>query len=128
MFCIIFCCWFSGWIIIKIKQFVSFLNTFFLVWGQYLDGWPLSRVLAGTSNRWEGGWTLRVGVRNRNIDYKDQVSEVMTALVKVSDWNSFRANQIHSDSFRNLFPRQSELIRINPKKVLNLVWCNPVKN
>ena len=52
----------------------------------------------------------------------------MLTLVKVSDWNSFRANQIHSDSFRNLFPRQSELIRINPKKVFNLVWCNPVKN
>ena len=32
------------------------------------------------------------------------------------------------DSFRNLFPRQSELIRINPKKVVNLVWCNPVTN
>ena len=43
------------------------------------------------------------------------------ALVKVSDRNSFRANQIHSDSFRNLFPRQTELIRINPKKVFNLV-------
>ena len=50
------------------------------------------------------------------------------ALVKVSDWNSFRTNQIHSDSFRNLFPRQSELIRVNPKKNFNLVWCNLVKN
>ena len=49
-------------------------------------------------------------------------------LVKVSDWNSFRTNQIHSDSFRNLFPRQSELIRVNPKKLFNLVWCNSVKN
>ena len=29
---------------------------------------------------------------------------------------------------KSLFPRQSELIRINPKKVFNLVWCNPVKN
>ena len=52
----------------------------------------------------------------------------LPSLVKVSDWNSFRANQIHSDSFRNLFPRQSELIRINPKKVFNLVRCNSVKN
>ena len=26
-----------------------------------------------------------------------------------------------SDLFRNLFPRQSELIRVNPKKVFNLV-------
>ena len=50
------------------------------------------------------------------------------ALVKVSDWNSFRTNQIHSDSFRNLFPRQSELIPINPKKVFNLVWCSSFKN
>ena len=33
-----------------------------------------------------------------------------------------------SDLFRNLFPRQSELIRVNPKKVFNLVWCNSVKN
>ena len=31
-----------------------------LVRGQYLDGWPLSRVLAGVSKRWTGGWTLRV--------------------------------------------------------------------
>ena len=49
-----------------------------LLRGQYLDGWPLSRVLFGASNRWAGGWTLRVGFRNRNIDYKDQVSEGMT--------------------------------------------------
>ena len=49
-------------------------------------------------------------------------------LVKVSDWNSFRANQIHSDSFRNLFTRQSELIGVNPKKVFNLVWCSSFKN
>ena len=33
-----------------------------------------------------------------------------------------------SDLFRNLFPRQSELIRVNPKKLFNLVWCNSVKN
>ena len=33
-----------------------------------------------------------------------------------------------SDLFRNLFPRQSELIRVNPRKVFNLVWCNSVKN
>ena len=26
-----------------------------------------------------------------------------------------------SDLFRNLFPRQSELIRVNPKKIFNLV-------
>ena len=38
----------------------------------------------------------------------------------------FIANQ--SDLFRNLFQRQSELIRVNPKKVFNLVWCNSVKN
>ena len=33
-----------------------------------------------------------------------------------------------SDLFRNLFPRQSELIRVNPKKVFNLVWYNSVWN
>ena len=33
-----------------------------------------------------------------------------------------------SDFFRNLFPRQSELIRVNPKKVFNLISCNSVKN
>ena len=49
-----------------------------LVRGQYLDGWPLNRSLAGAPNRWAGGWPLRVGVRHRNIDYKDQVSEGMT--------------------------------------------------
>ena len=49
-----------------------------LVPGQYLDRWPLSRVLAGASNHWAGGWTLRVSVRYRNIDYEDQVSEGMT--------------------------------------------------
>ena len=30
-----------------------------LVRGQYLDGWPLSRVLAGALNRWAEGWTVR---------------------------------------------------------------------
>ena len=36
---------------------------------------------------------------------------------------SFRLKFIpnQSDLFRNLFPRQSELIRVNPKKVFNLV-------
>ena len=52
-----------------------------LVRNQYLDGWPLSRVLAGALNRWAGGWTLRVGVHNQNIDYKDQVSEGMTGCI-----------------------------------------------
>ena len=33
-----------------------------------------------------------------------------------------------SGLFRNLFPRQSKLIRVNTKKVFNLVWCNSVKN
>ena len=54
-----------------------------LVRAQYLDRWPLSRVLAGASNHWAGGWTLSVGVRNRNIDYKDQVSEGMTACIGI---------------------------------------------
>ena len=52
-----------------------------LVRSQYLDGWPLSRVLAGSWNRWAGGWTLSVGVRNWNIDYEDQVSEGMTGCI-----------------------------------------------
>ena len=42
---------------------------------------------------------------------------------KVNPGKSFGLKFIprQSDSFRNLFPRQSELIRINPKKVFNLV-------
>ena len=50
------------------------------------------------------------------------------ALGKISEWNSFLTNQIYSDSFRNLYPHQSKLIRVNPKKVFNFVWCNSAKN
>ena len=75
--------------------------------------------------------TLIFNVENDTIfrfQVLDLSSTIEIFLLKGSDWNSFRANQIHSDSFRNLFPRQSELIRINPKKVFNLAWCNSVKN
>ena len=43
-------------------------------------------------------------------------------LIKLSDWNLFRTNQIYSDSFRNLYPGQSELTRINPR------FFNPNQN
>ena len=36
-------------------------------------------------------------------------SIVVPSLVKVLNWNSFRANQIYSDSFRNLFPIRKKL-------------------
>ena len=51
---------------------------------------------------------------------------VFEALPGKSFGLKFIPNQ--SDLFRNLFPRQSELIRVNPKKVFNLTWCNSVKN
>ena len=68
------------------------------------------------------------GWKNLHTANSPMLRPPVLALVKVSDWNSFRTNQIYSDSFRNLFPRQSELIRVNPKKVFNLVWCNSIKN
>ena len=43
----------------------------------------------------------------KNIIIAGRILFGHTSLVKVSDWNLFRANQIHSDSFRNLFPRQT---------------------
>ena len=52
----------------------------------------------------------------------------MVALVKVSDWNSFRVNQNYSDSSRYLYPSQCESFRINPKSILYLVWWKTVKN
>ena len=47
---------------------------------------------------------------------------INTALIKLSDWNLFRTNQIYSDSFRNLYPGQSELTRVNPS------FFNPNQN
>ena len=47
---------------------------------------------------------------------------INTALIKLSDWNLFRTNQIYSDSFRNLYPGQSELTRVNPR------FFNPNQN
>ena len=49
----------------------------------------------------------------------------MFSLVNVLDWIFF-PNQ--SNLFRNLYPSQSELIRINPKEVFNFVWCKSVDN
>ena len=50
------------------------------------------------------------------------------ALEKVSDRNSFRANENNSDSFRYLYPSRCESFRTNPKNVLHLVWWKTVKN
>ena len=52
----------------------------------------------------------------------------ITSLEKVSDWNSFRANQNYSDSFWYLYPSQCESFRTNPRNVLYLVWWKTVKN
>ena len=49
-------------------------------------------------------------------------------LAKVLDWNLFRVNQNHSDSFRYLYPSQCESFRTNPKNVLYLIWWKTVKN
>ena len=51
----------------------------------------------------------------------------ISRLAKVSDRNSFRANQNYSDSFRYLYPIQCESFQTNPKIVLYLVWCKTVK-
>ena len=48
-------------------------------------------------------------------------------LVKVSNWNSFRANQSYSEPFRNLFPNHSESFWTNPKSVVYLVWWETAK-
>ena len=45
----------------------------------------------------------------------------MVALAKILDWNSFRANQDHSESYRHLYPSQWKSIPTNPKKVFNLI-------
>ena len=48
-------------------------------------------------------------------------------LAKISDRNSFRANQNYSDSFRYLHPSQCESFWTNPENVLYLVWWKTVK-
>ena len=45
----------------------------------------------------------------------------MMSLVNVSDWNSFRTNRFIPKSI-------PELILVDPKKVLNLIWCKSVEN
>ena len=64
---------------------------------------------------------LRQQINNKQYNYSE---------IFVNPGKSFGLKFIpnQSDLFRNLFPRQSELIRVNPKKVFNLVWCNSVKN
>ena len=47
---------------------------------------------------------------------------------KVSDSNSFRVNQNYFDSFRHLYPSQSESFRTNPNNVLYHVSWKTVKN
>ena len=57
------------------------------------------------------------------------VSETSRLLVKYpgkSVGMKFIPNR--SDLFRNLYPSQSEPIRVNPKKMFNLVWCKSVDN
>ena len=49
-------------------------------------------------------------------------------LAKVSNRNSFRANQNYSDSFRYLYPSKCESFGMNPENVLLLVWWKTVKN
>ena len=51
-----------------------------------------------------------------------------SSLAKVSDRNSFRANQNYFDSFRSFYPSQCESSRTNPKNVLYLICWKMVKN
>ena len=52
----------------------------------------------------------------------------LESLAKLSDRYSFRVNQNYSDSFRYLYPRQSESFRTNQKNVLYLVWQKTLEN
>ena len=53
--------------------------------------------------------------------------EILTILSPAESFGlTFIPNQF--DLFRNLYPSQTELIRVNPKKVFNLVWCKSVEN
>ena len=61
-------------------------------------------------NKWTLIWQNRTGPRAER--------QRMGALAKVSDRNSFRANQNYSDSFRYLYPSQCESFRTNLKSVL----------
>ena len=56
------------------------------------------------------------------------VQYCVSSLAKVSDRNSFRANQNYSNSFRYLYQSQCESFWTNPKNVLYLVWWKTVKN
>ena len=58
------------------------------------------------------------------------VCRISLYILVISPGKSFGLKFIpnQSDLFRNPFPRRSERIRVNPKKVFNLVYCNSVNN
>ena len=62
---------------------------------------------------------IKINVIYRRIDNLIKfncflLSKLKITLVKVSDWNSFLANQKQSDSFRYLYPSQCESIWLKP--------------
>ena len=69
-------------------------------------------------------------LQNNNLSLKIisslETKSCIEVLVKVSDWNSFRTNHNYSDICVRTNPRQ--LIRVNTKKVSNLVWSKSVEN
>ena len=65
---------------------------------------------------------------NRKREYNVSFWEITISLAKVSDRNSFRANQNYSDSFRYVYRSQCKSFRTNPKNVLWLVLWKTVKN
>ena len=68
-----------------------------------------------TRFRWNLGEEI-LDVLGLELDGKNFIFSV---LEKISDRNSFWANQNYSESFRYLYPNQCESIRINPKKISN---------
>ena len=70
--------------------------------------------------RWQTGFSMWTDFTNFPF--------LFATLAKVSDRNSFRANQNYSDSSRYLYPGQYESFRTNPKTFFYLVWWKTVKN
>ena len=63
-----------------------------------------------------------------NVNHSEPIRKTFYIQAKVSNWNSLKVNQNYSDSFRYLYPSQSESFSTNPKNVLYLVWWKTVKN
>ena len=78
------------------------------------------------NKKWkQKGW---ISVEKLSLTLKKIRLSIRATLAKVSDRNSFWANQNYSDSFQYLYRSQCKSFRINPKNVLYFVWWRTVKN